>query len=133
MSDEWKISPIVGGGYRMSNVTNPLDVVLILSGKPEDMQIRMVGQPIKNLYEWNLIWQRMSTLIEAARTDQRIQSGVPPIDYEAEPTDTLCHACQKPPPQYLGWGFPCITTDGCRGHYYPRSFVEERFGHASPH
>lgn len=132
MSDEWKISPTVGGGYRMVSLTNPTEPVLVLTGKPEDMQIRVVGQLAKSLYEWNLLWQRMVTLIETARTNERIKDAAP-YDYDAESTDTLCHACEKPPPHYQAWGMRCISTDFCLGTYYPRAFVQERFGHVSPH
>jgi hypothetical protein len=123
MSDEWKITPL-RNGYSMTCTTDARQPVLILSGAPEQMMIEVDGHTL-SLYDWNLLWQRMITLIEAARINQRI--GVNQAATEPDLNDTLCHACQRPPTQYQAWGMRCLQP-GCPGTYYPRPFVEERFG-----
>lgn len=125
---QWRVTPSPDG--TMHTMTNESDTVLTLIGPAEQMQVSVFVNGTRSLYEWNLIWQRMGTLIEVARTDQRIQSGVEVLDYTVSPDDTLCHGCQQPPPHYVSWGMACESTPGCRGTYYPRSFVEERFREA---
>lgn len=123
---QWRVTPSPDG--TMHTMTNESDTVLTLIGPAEQMQVSVFVNGTRSLYEWNLIWQRMCTLIETARTYERIQNEHKTIDYNVEPTDTLCHGCQQSPPGYRGWGMACESTPGCRGTYYPRSFVQERFG-----
>lgn len=126
VSDEWAIratSDPTQPGWSMVCVTDPSKPELVLVGDPGDMAVK-IGEHTLNLYEWHTLWQRMVTLIECARTNERI--GVNQPYKEPDLNETLCHACHKPPPEYRAWGMRCDSTEGCRGTYYPRAFVEAR-------
>lgn len=121
----WTITFTDNNNATLYTMTDGRDT-LTLVGAPEEMQVAVAITGTRSLYEWNLLWQRMVILIESARIDQRIDSDKL-VDYEAIPTDTLCHGCKLPPSSYQAWGMPCRSTQDCRGTYYPRSFVEKRF------
>lgn len=106
---DWKITPIeVDVGKTNYTLSQGYGMALMLCRPQNDYSVELIGSIERTQYEWYVLNQRMVTLVEAARSSERI------ADRDTNNDISQCHVCGHIPHTYVAWGHPC-PREGCRG------------------
>jgi len=105
---EWKVTPIDAGfGVTHYTLSRGTEKAIMLCRPQESFSVELLDRTPRTQYEWYMLNQRVITLVEAARTDQRAGHINPTASAQ-------CHACGEFAETYAAWGTRC-TQRGCGG------------------